>query len=128
MPAGAAQIVLLWRGRAVSKPYPVRVIPRTPTTPRILRLSDGVELGRLNIVTCGWLKVWLSDVEDPTQLSITVGSLAASEVIFSCEDKWACRYQVNVRIPDAVPTGETVLAIQAGHVDLPPARFLLVRD
>ena len=128
VPVGVSQVVLKWRTIQITEPYPVRVVPPSPAVPRILALADGVELRRLNFVKCGWAKLWMVDVEDSSKLAITVGGLPAPELVVHCEDERARRYQVNVRIPDSLPAGETILAAKEGNVSLRSVEFVLIRD
>ena len=128
VPVGPSQIVLKWRTKQISEPYPVRVVPPRPAVPRILALADGVELRRLNFVKCGWAKLWMVDVEDSSKLAIVIGGLPTPEFVVHCEDERTRRYQVNVRIPDGLPAGGTILVARVGNVSLPSVEFVLIRN
>jgi hypothetical protein len=125
---GAAELVLKWRNQPISKAYPVRVVPAPVAEPRVVALTDGVELSRANVVVCGWAKLWLADITDPNQLQIAIGGVAAPEVTSVCENKRERRYQVNVRIPDTIDSGTVTLQAKVGAVDLPAVEFTVIRN
>jgi hypothetical protein len=126
--SGAAEVVLKWRNAPIAKAYPIRVMPAPAAEPRVVALADGLELGRANVVACGWAKLWIVDIENPDQLEISVAGMAAAEISSICEDRQQRRYQVNVRVPDSVEAGTVILQARVGDVTLPPVEFILVRN
>jgi|KBSSwiStaDraftv2_1062776.scaffolds.fasta_scaffold16274_5 SAM-dependent methyltransferase len=125
---GAAEVVLKWRNAPIAKAYPIRVIPAPAAEPRVVALSDGLELGLRNTVVCGWAKLWITNLVNADQLEISVAGMVAPEIDSFCEDKRERRYQVNVRIPDTVEPGTVTLQARVRDVTLPPVEFTLVRN
>jgi SAM-dependent methyltransferase len=126
-PVGAMPLQLLWQSRVISSSYSVLVNSPSAPSSRILVVTDGHEVGRHNIVYCGWAKVWITDLLTTESLTATVGGIPVSELDFFCEDVRARRYQINLRIPDQVPAGVTDLVLLVADAALPAVRLEIVR-
>jgi ubiquinone/menaquinone biosynthesis C-methylase UbiE len=127
-PIGMVPVRLLWRNSIISAPHLVWVVPPSPPSPRVLLVTDGVELSRHSVVCCGWAKIWVADLLNTDLFYATVHNIRVSEMQFVCEDFRARRYQVNLRVPEGVPAGVNDLVVYVGSVPLPAVSITIVRN
>ena len=127
-PIGTMPIRLLWRNVVVSSPHSVRVNRPSPMSPRILVVTDGQEIGRHDVVVCGWAKIWITGLVETDLFRATVGGKPVSEMEFFSEDTRARRYQINILIPEGVAAGSVDLVVYVGGTALPAVNLTIVRD
>jgi SAM-dependent methyltransferase len=127
-PIGTTSVRLLWRNAVISAPHLVRVIRPPRPVPRILMVTDGLELSRHSVVCCGWAKIWITDLLDTNLFGVTVDGIPVPEVQFFCEDIRSRRYQINLRMPEGLPAGVTELIVHVACVPLPAVSITIVRD
>jgi SAM-dependent methyltransferase len=127
-PIGTMPVRLLWRNLVVSSARSVRVSRPSPASPRILMVTDGQEVGRHNVVFCGWAKIWITDLLKADLFRATVGGISVSEMDFLSEDARARRYQINIRIPEGVAAGATDLVVYVGGTALSAVSLTIFRD
>jgi hypothetical protein len=99
----------------------VRVIPAAPPVPRIVSITDGVNLVRKNASTTGLLKVQLEEISAPESISARIGDRMVERLEYLCVDPRAPRYEVNFRLPQGLPEGPNRLEIRVGERRLLPA-------
>ncbi len=113
--------VELWHtGQAVCVPAWVRVIPAGPLVPRILAITDGINLVEQNRTLSGIVKVQLEEARDPGLISASLDGLAVRDLEVFCADPLPPRYEVNFRLPEGTGPGSHQLQMQvAGRALLP---------
>lgn len=108
---GMLPVRLLLDGRPASNVATLRVIPAAPLIPRLLSVTDGVDLlSDLSIVS-RTLKVSLEEVpfDDPSEVcarfSARLDDRELRQVEAFCVDPLARRFELNVTVPPDVPAG-----------------------
>jgi SAM-dependent methyltransferase len=91
-----------------------RIIPPGPLVPRIIAVSDGVDLLSGTEVASGIVKVSLCDVADPGGFRAAVDGRDAGEAESFCVDLAAGRYEFNFRVPEGIGPGRHEVRIALG--------------
>jgi len=116
---GLLPVELRMNGRPLCPPGTVRIIPAGPLVPRIISVTDGVNLVEQNVSTSGLLKIQVEEVSAPESLRVTVGDRPAAWIEIKCTDPRAPRHEVNLGMPKDLAPGRYVLRVEAGRWQLP---------
>ena len=119
LPAGIATglqpIHLTWFGEPLCAPAILRVVPPGPTVPRVVALSDAVDLLSGTAIRSGIIKLVVEDVERISDFRASMDGQDLSSIETFCVDPTPMRYEVNIHLPPALPKGDHSLEIQLGH-------------
>jgi hypothetical protein len=116
---GLLPVELRMNGARLCAPGTVRVIPAGPQVPRIVSITDGVNLVQKNASSSGILKVQLEEVGAPESLTASVGDKPVERLEIKCIDPRAPRHEVNLRLPEGLAPGHHQLLIRVGRWRLP---------
>ncbi len=97
----------------------IRVVPPGPMVPRVVSVTDGINLVQHDRVSTGFVKVVVEEIADPSAVFVTIDSLPAKDLELKCTDPVPPRYELNFALPDLSP-GRHTLQIQAGKRALMP--------
>jgi len=111
---GLVPVRVEWHGTRLCPDAAVRVIPPGPGVPRLVSVSDGVNLLSPQRIDSGSVKVVVEEVEHMDNFAATVDGVAALDVETFLTDPLASRYEVNFRLPASVSPGGHVLDIRLG--------------
>ncbi|HUA22288.1 MAG TPA: methyltransferase domain-containing protein [Bryobacteraceae bacterium] len=120
---GLLPLELRYQGQPLGQPAILRVIPAGPMVPRIISITDGVNLVQHNLISTGHVKVQLEEVSEPESITAKVDGRPIPHVEVLCIDPRPPRYEVNLRLPWLLPAGQHVLQLQVGPRRLLPARI-----
>ncbi len=98
----------------------VRIVPAGPRAPRIVSVTDGVNIVDANQTSTGLLKVHVEEIDNPVGLSATIGGIAVDGLELLCIDPVPPRYELNVRLPRSLAPGVYDLELRAGPRALLP--------
>jgi ubiquinone/menaquinone biosynthesis C-methylase UbiE len=112
---GLVPVQLRWCGKSLCPPAVVRMIPAGPQVPRIVSVSDGVNLMSGNRIQTGSVKVVMEDVARPDEFAAQVDGLPGERVEVFCTDPLPRRYEVNFHLPEATTPGSHVLELRLGR-------------
>ncbi len=98
----------------------IRVIPAGPLTPRILTVTDGINVIYRNRSTTGSVKVQLEEIVQPEAVSATVAGQPVRDFEIRCTDPLPPRHEVNFRLPNGLPNGTHELRFAVGRRRLSP--------
>lgn len=101
----------------------VRVIPAGPLTPRILSVTDGVNMIQKNRSTTGSVKVQLDEIMQPEAISATIAGLPVRDWEIRCTDPLPPRYEVNFRLPEGLRAGKHEMRVTIGQRVLAPVEI-----
>ena len=101
----------------------VRIVPAGPPVPRIVSITDGVNLAQRNASTTGLLKIQVEEISSPESITGTIDGQALERLEFPCVDPRIPRYEVNFRLPKHLPTGRYRLDVKVGLRGLLPAEI-----
>ncbi len=126
MPEGARTgllpVELHMNGEPLCPPALARVVPAGPVVPRIVSVTDAIDLISKNEATSGVFKVQLEEVNDPESITASLGNQPLERLAITCIDRRAPRYEYDLRIPESLPNGEYTLQVQVGGRRLPPVQ------
>ncbi|MCW5977334.1 MAG: methyltransferase domain-containing protein [Bryobacteraceae bacterium] len=116
---GLQPVNVLWRGEDLCPPATLRLVPPGPPVPRVVSVSDGVDLLSGTTIGSGCVKVVLEEVAHPEDLRAAVEgqALGAKEVF--CTDPRLPKYEVNFRIPENLAAGPARLELAIGRRSFP---------
>jgi SAM-dependent methyltransferase len=120
---GVHAVQLRWLGSVIAPPAKLRVIPRPPAVPRIVSVSDGIDLlAGMKIVT-GFVKVTIEEVAQPESLEVLIDGRAVAEIDVFCTDPRLPRHEVNFTVPADVEAGPHRLDMRLGTRRFAPVRI-----
>jgi SAM-dependent methyltransferase len=111
---GLAPVRIEWRGRRLGPDAIIRVIPPGPGVPRLVSVSDGVNLLSTQRIESRIVKATIDEVRSIEDFLATVDGVPVSDVETFRTDPLLARYEVNFRVPDSVAPGGHVLEIHLG--------------
>jgi ubiquinone/menaquinone biosynthesis C-methylase UbiE len=111
---GLVPVRVLWRGRLLCPEATIRVIPAGPSVPRLVALSDGVNLLSRQRIESANIKATIEEVHSIASFQATIDGIPVREVETFRTDPLCSRYEVNFRIPAGTRSGGHVLDISLG--------------
>lgn len=111
---GLAPVELRMDGRPLCPPAVARVIPAGPLVPRIVSITDGVNLTQQNATSTGLLKIQIEEVASPDLVGVTVDDGAICRMDILRTDPRPPRYEVNVELPQGLEAGPHMLQLRIG--------------
>jgi hypothetical protein len=102
-----------------------RIIPTGPLVPRIVHITDGVNLSVENGTRTGTLKVHLEEINSPDSVSASVDNLPVPHLAILCTDPRPPRYELNLDLPKGLASGPHILEIGIGPRRLLPASIVV---
>ena len=115
---GLVPVRLKWQGQLLCPDAVIRVIPAGPAVPRLVAVSDGVNLMSWQRVDSGSMKATLEEVQSIDDFAALIDGAPASEIESFRTDPLSDRYEVNFRIPENVTAGGHVLELKLGNRSL----------
>jgi len=120
VPSGLQPLEISWLGRAIAPRATVRVIPPGPLVPRIVSVTDGIDLLSGTRIVSRSVKVGLEEVATPSQLRAAVDGAAIEGFEFFCVDPAPPRFEVNFTLPPSIGPGPHELELSLGARRFPP--------
>jgi SAM-dependent methyltransferase len=111
---GMVQVEVLWRGEALCQPAWMRVIPAGPSVPRILSITDGVNLMSGPRIESRSAKIMIEEIADAEGLEVLVDGERAGDVEVFRTDPLPPRYEVNFTLPESMGAGRREVVLQRG--------------
>jgi len=112
---GLVPVELRADGKPLCPPAIARVIPSGPLVPRIVSVTDGVNLVQQNSTSTGLLKIQLEEVSSPDSVTATVDSQPAHQLGMLRTDPRPPRHELNVELPRGLSSGTHILEIHVGR-------------
>lgn len=111
---GLVPVRILWRGEPLCLDAFIRVIPAGPAVPRLVSVSDGVNLLSTHRIESGTVKVAIEEVASIRDFTATVDGVPVSDVETFRTDPLPSRYEVNFAMPAGTASGRHVLELRLG--------------
>jgi len=108
---GLVPVRLEWHGERLCPDAIVRVIPPGPAVPRLVSVSDGVNLISTQRIESRLMKAILEEVESIDDFAASIDGLPLTVLETLKTDPQAARYEVNFSLPPAIAPGGHVLEI-----------------
>jgi ubiquinone/menaquinone biosynthesis C-methylase UbiE len=122
---GIVPVELRVSGRPLCPPAIARIVPAGPLVPRIVSVTDGVNLVRQNATSTGLLKIQLEEVSSPDSVTATVDNQPVAQLDILRTDQRSPRHELNVELPKGLPPGPHTLQIRIGPRRLLPANIVV---
>jgi SAM-dependent methyltransferase len=93
----------------------IRIIPAGPAVPRLISLTDGVNLLSVQRIENGMMKATIEEVDSINSLAATVDGRSVRNIDTFRTDPLASRYEVNFDMPEGLDAGPHILEIRLGR-------------
>jgi ubiquinone/menaquinone biosynthesis C-methylase UbiE len=123
---GLHPVRLTWLGEPLCPPATLRVVPPGPSVPRVIAVSDAVDLLSGTRIRSGIVKVVLEEVEQISAFHADVDGEPVLRTETFCVDPVPQRHEVNVHLPAAIGAGEHALEMRLGRRRFPPLTIEVV--
>jgi hypothetical protein len=122
---GLLPVELHWLGDRIAGPSYLRVIPPGPRVPRVVTVSDGVNLSDGVNITSRTIKVVMEELNRPHELEARIDGRAVEDLEFFCTDPRPQRFEINFRVPEECTSGEHHLQLTLGRRRFAPVAFVI---
>jgi SAM-dependent methyltransferase len=120
MRTGLAPVELFDQGARLCEAAWIRLIPAGPRTPRLVAITDGVNLMPGAKVASGLLKATMADVGNAAEFRAAFDGEAIQDVDSFCVDPLLLRYEFNFPAPGRVRPGPHEVRVWVGKRAFPP--------
>jgi SAM-dependent methyltransferase len=117
---GIVPIELQWLGQPVCAPGWMRIILPGPPTPRIMELTDAINLLSGNRIVTGLVKVTMREVTHPEEFRATVSGRESALPEFFCVDPILQKFEFNFRLPEGLAKGAHEVRTRLGRREFAP--------
>jgi cyclopropane fatty-acyl-phospholipid synthase-like methyltransferase len=107
-------------GRRICGPATLRVIPPGPSVPRLIAISDAINLVAGNRIETRMIKINLEEIARPHEIEAWVGGRPVEGLEYFCTDPRPQRFEVNFRLPEEIGPGHHTLEVRIGRRKLAP--------
>jgi hypothetical protein len=124
---GLLPIDLAWNGQRLCPPGRIRIIPQGPEVPRILTVTDGINmLSGIRIVS-GTIKVTIEEVRSPAaSFQAMIDGQVVENIDVFCADPLPPRYEINFDLPQQTSPGMHQLSMSLGNRQFAPIQIDVV--
>lgn len=112
---GLVPVEVLWRGESLCAPGWVRIMPPGPGVPRVISVTDGINLLSGTKIVTGSVKVFMTDVAQPEEFRASVDDAPIADIDIFCTDPITRSYEFNFRLPEQVASGPHEAGIRIGR-------------
>ncbi|MGD0500913.1 MAG: class I SAM-dependent methyltransferase [Bryobacteraceae bacterium] len=117
---GLTPVALYFEGRALGEPKTIEIAPPPPRAPRIVSVSDGLNIASKYRIEMGGVKVTVEDVERPEDVLFTVDGRPAEYLQFERKDPITSTFEFAFHLSRHTRLGTRTLAVRASGLDLTP--------
>jgi ubiquinone/menaquinone biosynthesis C-methylase UbiE len=117
---GLVPVEIFSHGQPLCPAAWMRMIPAGPPVPRVVSISDGVNLLSGSVVGSGIVKAVMVEIECPGDFHATVDGLAAADVETFCVDQLFQRYEFNFPLPERCGRGRHEVRVRVGKREFAP--------
>jgi len=123
---GRVEVGLLYDGRPVGDPHAIEVVPAPPLNPRVVSVTDGINLTTRFRSETGGVKVIVEQLAHPEEVSFLVSGLPAADLQFECQDEINSTYEFAFRLAPQIPPGTHPLIVSLSGRELEPIALEVV--
>ena len=120
LPAGPVSVTLHYDGRPLAGPRNVEVLPPAPRSPKVISVSDGLDIESKHRIVMGGVKVTIEDIERPEEVFFTVDGRPSEFGQFECKDPITSTYEFAFLLSKRTRLGTGSLRIRVSGRELPP--------
>ena len=111
---GLVPVELRANGKSLCPVAMARVVPAGPLVPRLVSVTDGVNLVLKNATNTGLVKVQIEEVVAPDSISATIDDQPVPVAIFRIDPR-PPRHQIDIEMPKDIAPGPHTLQIRVGR-------------
>jgi hypothetical protein len=108
---GRYSVALAYDGAVMGRPCSLDVIAPPPRRPRVLEVSDGINIAAHRRVETGGVKVTLEDVESPAAVTFRIAGRPAEFLQYERKDPITDTYEFAFHLSDETPRGSQRLEV-----------------
>jgi ubiquinone/menaquinone biosynthesis C-methylase UbiE len=123
---GLLPVELRWLEIPIAAPTAVRVIPPGPLVPRLVSVTDGVNLVSAQRIETRYAKITLEEVFRPDEIEAFIAGQPVVGLEYFCVDPRPQRYEVNFQLPEGLGPGHYPLEVRIGRRRLAPVTVQVV--
>jgi SAM-dependent methyltransferase len=116
-----------YKGTVLAGPVSIEVTPGPPWEPKIVSITDGINLLSKNRIESDALKVTIEDVQRPEHVSFLVDGQPTVGLQYICTDPTTFTYEFTVYPSSEVENGDRRLDISVSGRALPPVSLQMAR-
>ena len=120
---GLQPLRLEWLGQSVAGGAFLRVIPPGPAVPRIIAVSDGIDLLSGTRIVTNSVKVTIEEAGDLSGFQATVDGQPVKDLDIFCTDPLPPCHEINFQLPEGAGPGRTLLAMRLGSRRFAPVEI-----
>lgn len=120
---GLMPVEVRWFGEAIGDSAILRVIPPGPQVPRLLSVSDGINLLAGTRIETRSIKVTFDELGRPEEFQASIDGIPAVDIENLCADPLLQRYEINFHLPEEIRPGPHVLEMRIGRRRLDAVRI-----
>ncbi|HWE50892.1 MAG TPA: class I SAM-dependent methyltransferase [Bryobacteraceae bacterium] len=124
---GLVPVRIEWNGRRLCPDGTIRVIPAGPVIPKLVSISDGVNLLSYQRVSSGSMKATVEEVPNMGDFAVSIDGTTIQHQEPFQTDPLSQRYEVNIELPETIAAGGHVLQIRVGQRTLAKMGIEVVR-
>jgi SAM-dependent methyltransferase len=117
---GRVAVGLLYDDRPVGNPHTIEVIPAQPPNPRVVLVTDGINLTTRFRSETGGVKVIMEELDRPEEVSFRVAGHPAKDLQFECQDPITSTYEFSFHLAPRIGPGIHPLLVNLSGRDLEP--------
>jgi SAM-dependent methyltransferase len=111
---GLVPIEVFCNGSPLCAPAWMRMIPAGPPVPRVVSISDGVNLLSGCVVASGIVKAVMVEIDRPNDFRATVDGREVGGIETFCVDPLFQRYEFNFPLPEQIGRGRHLVRVSIG--------------
>jgi SAM-dependent methyltransferase len=121
LPTGLQPVELAHGGATLAAPVQIRLIAPPPSVPRIVSVTDGIDLCGGTRISTRSVKVTIEECARPEEFSAAVDGLPVEDAEHFCVDPRLPAWEINFRLPEAIGAGRHELICRLGRRAFAPA-------
>jgi len=123
---GSLPVRLSYRGDPLADSFDIEVVPAAPRDPKVLLVTDRLDLLARNRIENDGIKVTIEDVENAEDVSFDVGGRRAQSVLAYCTDPITSTYVFSFPVPRGTKKGPNSLRVRVGPRELEAVEIAIV--
>jgi hypothetical protein len=112
---GLLPVRFMWGNLRLCEPTFLRVIPRGPSVPFVMSVTDGINMLSGTRIVTRTVKVTIEEVAEPHSFGATISGQRVTGIDIFCADPLPPRYEINFHVPDSVGPGAHNLELSIGR-------------
>jgi SAM-dependent methyltransferase len=119
VPPGPTAVALYCEGGRLSEPVTIDVPPLGPRRPKVLSVSDGISIASKHRVEMGGVRVSLTDIDRPEEVTFAVDGLPVRYLQAERKGPIRSNCEFAFHLPAETQLGTRALQVRVSGVDLP---------